>query len=45
MRPRIDIDDATLERVVDYASAEGVRMDRAYADLITHGLDAVETDE
>lgn len=41
-RPRIDIDDETHQRVEEYAHQKGLRMPRAYAELIVKGLDAEE---
>jgi len=38
MRPRIDIDDDTRDRVRQYANAKGFNTERAYAELLHIGL-------
>lgn len=43
-RPRIDLDPADHDRVEEYADEHGLRMSRAFADLICIGLDAEEAD-
>jgi hypothetical protein len=40
LRPRIDLDETTKDRVNRYAQAHGVRLPRAYAELIERGLDS-----
>lgn len=40
IRPRIDLDDTDHERVQEYADENGLRMSRAFADLIKEGLDS-----
>ncbi len=42
MRIDADVDTDTRERVREYAEREGLRMPRAYAELIRRGLDADE---
>lgn len=39
-RPRIDIDPDTKEEVEQYAEDNGLRMPRAYAELIEEGLNS-----
>lgn len=43
-RPRINLTDEEQKRVKAYAEAEGLRMPRAYADLIRAGLAAESED-
>jgi hypothetical protein len=38
-RPQIDLDPTDQQRVEDYAEKHGLRMSRAYADLLTYALD------
>lgn len=39
LRPQIDLDAADQQRVEEYAEEHGLRMSRAYADLLTYALD------
>ncbi|WP_227379445.1 hypothetical protein [Haladaptatus halobius] len=39
-RPRIDLSDEEQQRVREYADEHGLRMPRAYADLVRAGLEA-----
>ncbi len=39
-RPRIDLSDEEQQHVKEYAERHGLRMPRAYADLVRAGLDA-----
>jgi len=38
-RPQIDLSSADQQRVEEYAERHGLRMSRAYADLLTYALD------
>lgn len=40
LRPQIDVDDETMERINEYAEENGLRKPRAYATLLKAGLDA-----
>lgn len=40
MRLEVDLPDDVRERANEYAREEGIRMPRAYAELIEKGLDA-----
>lgn len=44
VRPSIDDDVIDTDAVQEYAEANGLRMPRAYAELINLGLDAVEAE-
>lgn len=39
LRPQIDLDATDQQRVEEYAEEHGLRMSRAYADLLTYALD------
>lgn len=39
---RVDLSEEDRERVQEYAEAQGLRMPRAYGDLIRAGLDTEE---
>ncbi len=39
MRIETDLDDETREKVKEYAKKEGLRLPRAYAELIESGLE------
>lgn len=39
-RPRIDLEEGDIDRVEQYAADNGLRMPRAYAELIRKGLSA-----
>lgn len=41
-RPRIDLEDDELEDVYEYAKNNGLRLPRAYGDLIRTGLEATK---
>jgi len=41
-RPEIAADDDLRDRIKDYAEAEGIRMPRAYAEILRRGLDHYE---
>jgi hypothetical protein len=38
-RPQIDLDSTDQQRIEQYAENHGLRMSRAYADLLTYALD------
>lgn len=42
IRPEIDGDDSLINRVHAYARDNGIRINRAWADLVRAGLDAAE---
>lgn len=44
VRPRIDLSDDDEERVEQYANRHGIRMRRAYAELIRKALDQEEVE-
>jgi len=45
LRPRIDLPDSVKAEVDQYADENGLRMPRAYADLIKSGLKAERSGE
>jgi len=45
IRPRVDIDETIHGQVEDYAAENGLRMSRAFAEIIAKGLEYEEGDD